>query len=409
MLKIQPRTLKGFRDFLPNEAILRQKVINSFKKSFEIYGFDPLETPTLEYADILLNKYGEEVDRLIYLFQDRGGRNIGLRYDQTVPLARIIAQYRNIIKPFKRYQIQPVWRAENTQKGRYREFVQCDIDIVGENSLLAEVEIIHLVLKTIKKLGFSKARMLINDREVFKDFSPKVITSIDKLEKIGEKKVVEELKEKGLKDAKKILIQIKKIKPTKKIKELFNLLTNLDLKEGVDFAFSPTLARGLDYYTGIIFELVDENYQGGSLGGGGRYDNLIGQFTSINIPAVGFAFGFDRIIDIIKDDHLLPEENTLSSVYVAYFKENMKDALKIADELRKSEINTEINLNEERKLEKQLKYADKKGIKLVVIVTPEELKKQSVILKKMKKKEQTIIPLSNLAQTIKNLLFTYDY
>ncbi len=409
MTKIQPRTLKGFRDFLPSEAILRQNVINSFKKSFEIYGFDPLETPAIEYADVLLGKYGEEADKLIYLFKDRGGRKIGLRYDQTVPLARIIAQYQNIIKPFKRYQIQPVWRAENPQKGRYREFIQCDIDIVGENSLLAEVEIINLVLKTIKKLGFSKARMLINDREVFKNLPTKVITSIDKLEKIGEKKVVEELKEKGLKEAKKILTQIKKINPTKKLKDLFNLLVNLDLKEGVDFAFSPTLARGLDYYTGIIFELVDENYQGGSLGGGGRYDNLIGQFTNINIPAVGFAFGFDRIVEIIKDNRLLPEENTLSSIYVVYFKENKEVALKIAEELRKSEINTDINLNEEKKLEKQLKYADKKGIKLVVIVAPEELKKQSVILKKMKKKEQMIIPLSNLTQTIKNLLTNYDY
>lgn len=409
MTKIQPRTLKGFRDFLPNESILRQKVINSFKKSFETYGFDPLETPALEYADILLNKYGEEVDKLIYLFNDRGGRMIGLRYDQTVPLARIIAQYQNIIKPFKRYQIQPVWRAENPQKGRYREFIQCDIDIIGEESLLAEVEIINLVLKTIKKLGFSKAKMLINDRAVFKNFSPKVINSIDKLEKIGEGKVVEELKKKGIKNAKKILDQIKKIKPTKNIKDLFNLLNNSDLKEGVDFAFSPTLARGLDYYTGIIFELVDENYQGGSLGGGGRYDNLIGQFTDINMPAIGFAFGFDRIVEIIKNNRLLPEETTLSSIYIAYFKETREAALKIAEELRKSEINTDINLNEERKLEKQIKYADKKGVKLVIIVAPEELKKQSVIIKKMKKKEQIIIPLPQLNQTIKKLLINYDY
>lgn len=409
MTKIQPRTLKGFRDFLPSESILRQKVINSLRKSFEIYGFDPLETPALEYADILLNKYGEEADKLIYLFKDRGGRNIGLRYDQTVPLARVIAQYQNIIKPFKRYQIQPVWRAENPQKGRYREFIQCDIDIIGENSLLAEVEIINLVLRTIKKLGFSKAKMLINDRAVFKNFSPKVISSIDKLEKIGEGKVVEELKKKGVKNAKKIINQIKKIKPTKKIKDLFSLLSNFELKEGIDFTFSPTLARGLDYYTGIIFELIDDNYQGGSLGGGGRYDNLIGQFTNIDMPAIGFSFGFDRIIEIIKENRLLPEETTLSSIYIAYFKENRDVALRIAEELRKSEINTDINLNEERKIEKQLKYANKKGFKLVVIIAPEELKKQSVILKKMKKKEQIVIPLSQLNQTIKNLLTNYDY
>lgn len=409
MTKIQPRTLKGFRDFLPSESILRQKVINSLRKSFEIYGFDPLETPALEYADILLNKYGEEADKLIYLFKDRGGRNIGLRYDQTVPLARVIAQYQNIIKPFKRYQIQPVWRAENPQKGRYREFIQCDIDIIGENSLLAEVEIINLVLRTIKKLGFSKAKMLINDRAVFKNFPPKIISSIDKLEKIGEGKVVEELKKKGVKNAKKIINQIKKIKPTKKIKDLFSLLSNFELKEGIDFTFSPTLARGLDYYTGIIFELIDDNYQGGSLGGGGRYDNLIGQFTNIDMPAIGFSFGFDRIIEIIKENRLLPEETTLSSIYIAYFKENRDVALRIAEELRKSEINTDINLNEERKIEKQLKYANKKGFKLVVIIAPEELKKQSVILKKMKKKEQIVIPLSQLNQTIKNLLTNYDY
>lgn len=392
--KITPQTLKGFRDFLPDQAIKRNWLINKLKNIFEKYGFDPLETPALEYASTLLGKYGQEADKLLYLFEDHGKRKVGLRYDQTVPLARIISQYQNITKPFKRYQIQPVWRAENTQKGRYREFLQCDIDIVGEKSLYADFEIIDLVLKSFKSLGFKKTKVLINDRKNFQNINNKFINSIDKLPKIGEEKVIEELIKKGLeKDkAQSLLNEIKNKKKTFDIEKLFSLLKNQGYQENIDFVYLPTLARGLDYYTGLIFEVIDEDYQAGSLGGGGRYDNLIGLFTGQDMPAVGFAFGFDRIIEAAESLNLLPNIKTNTQVLVTIFSPDLaKISLKIAEFLRKNNINTEVYLNEEAKLDKQLKYANKKNIPYVIIIGPEEAEKNLMKLKNMKTGEQKLI------------------
>lgn len=353
-----------------------------------------METPALEYASTLLGKYGQEADKLLYLFEDHGKRKVGLRYDQTVPLARIISQYQNITKPFKRYQIQPVWRAENTQKGRYREFLQCDIDIVGEKSLYADFEIIDLVLKSFKSLGFKKTKVLINDRKNFQNINNKFINSIDKLPKIGEKKVIEELIKKGLeKDkAQSLLNEIKNKKKTFDIEKLFSLLKNQGYQENIDFIYLPTLARGLDYYTGLIFEVIDEDYQAGSLGGGGRYDNLIGLFTGQDMPAVGFAFGFDRIIEAAESLNLLPNIKTNTQVLVTIFSPDLaKISLKIAEFLRKNNINTEVYLNEEAKLDKQLKYANKKNIPYVIIIGPEEAEKNLMKLKNMKTGEQKLI------------------
>ena len=197
MIKVQ--TLKGFRDFLPKDAKKRDYVINTLKRVFESYGFEPLETPTLEYEEILTGKYGDEADKLMYKFEDNGKRKVALRYDQTVPLARVISQYQNDLPlPFKRYQIQNVWRAENTQKGRYREFMQCDIDTVGSPSLFADAEIITCALECIKQLGFKNVKVLINDRSVFKDLKPTFVSAIDKLEKIGKDEVIKELVGKGM-------------------------------------------------------------------------------------------------------------------------------------------------------------------------------------------------------------------
>ncbi len=392
--KITPQTLKGFRDFLPSQAIKRNWLINKLKTIFEKYGFDPLETPAIEYASTLLGKYGQEADKLLYLFEDNGKRKVGLRYDQTVPLARIIAQYQNITKPFKRYQIQPVWRAENTQKGRYREFLQCDIDIVGEKSLYADFEIVDLVLKSFKSLGFKKTKVLINDRKNFQNIDNKFINSIDKLPKIGEEKVIEELIKKGLeKDkAQSLLNEIKNKKKTPDIEKLFSLLKNQSYQENIDFIYLPTLARGLDYYTGLIFEVIDEDYQAGSLGGGGRYDNLIGLFTGQDVPAVGFAFGFDRMIEAAESLNLLPNIKTNTQALVTIFSPDLAPiSLETAEFLRKNNINTEVYLNEEAKLEKQLKYANKKNIPYVIIIGPEEAEKNLMKLKNMKTGEQKLI------------------
>jgi len=283
MSKIQ--TLKGFRDFLPAEKRKRDFVLEKVKKGFEIFGFEPLESPAIEYASLLLGKYGEEADRLVYTFKDRGDRKVALRYDQTVPLARIAIQYKDkLSNPFKRYQIQNVWRAEKPQKGRFREFLQCDIDIINNPSLLADTEVIVCAINIAKKLGFKNTKMLINNRrEVFGDLSPKYISSIDKLDKIGKQGVISDLIKKGMdkKNAENKINSISNKKPTPDILSLFKYLEKFGLKENKDFVFEPTLARGLDYYTSTIFELTSSDYKSGSLGGGGRYDNLIGSFSII--------------------------------------------------------------------------------------------------------------------------------
>lgn len=402
MKKIKTQTLKGFRDFLPEEARLRQTIIQKIKENFSLFGFEPLETPALEYEETLLGKYGEEADKLIYLFKDRGGRKVGLRYDQTVPLARVIAQYQNLSKPFKRYQIQPVWRAENPQKGRFREFIQCDIDIVGESSFLADVEIITCALTTAKNLGLTKVKMAINDRQNFKNFKKEVVIALDKLEKIGEEGVIKELEKKGfpLDEAKKLLQKIKKISPSYILEKIFSCLKDYGFKENEDFYFLPTLARGLDYYTGPIFELILPDYQGGSLGGGGRYDNLIELFTGKAEPAVGFSFGFDRLVEVIKETQKLTFSSS-AKVLIAVFSSSFINAsLKITALLRKNNIKSEIYLNPEKKLDKQLKYADKKGIPYVVIIGPDEIKTNKFKLKDMKKKEQKEVDLENLIKIL---------
>jgi histidyl-tRNA synthetase len=402
---IQPP--KGFRDFLPEKSLQRNFLIEKLKTLFERFGFDPLETPTLEYAEVLLGKYGEEADKLIYIFEDKGGRKLGLRYDQTVPLARVVSQYQNLPKPFKRYQIQSVFRAENPQKGRFREFIQADIDIVGEESLLAEAEIIAASLKIFKELGFKKIKIFINDRKNFENLDKKVISAIDKLEKVGEEKVIEEIakiKSISCDEAKAILNQIKNKKPTETILKLFSLLKTYDLKEEEDFVFKPTLARGLDYYTGIIFEAVDDNYKGGSLGGGGRYDNLIGIFLENSIPACGFAFGFDRLLEAGNELNLFPKKSTATKVLVTIFSKNfIEKSIKVAAFLREKNINTELFLNPEKKLDKQLKYADKKGIPYVLILGEEEVKKNVVKLKNLKTGSQKDFSLEEALKILSNL------
>lgn len=395
---IQPRTLKGFRDFLPQEARKRQYVINTIKEVFTLYGFEPLETPVLEYEEILAGKYGDEGDQLMYRFEDQGKRRVAMRYDQTVPLSRVVAQYKNELPiPFKRYQIQPVWRAENTQKGRYREFLQCDIDTIGADSPLADAEIITTALSIYKKLGFKNFTILVNDRKVFENLSPKAITVIDKLKKIGEEGVYQELVEKKLvgtlQEAKILLQSLLDTQPTKRIAQIIDELEIL----GVDTSlvtFSPTLARGLNYYTGLIFEIESADYPYGSLGGGGRYNNLIGMFTDQQFPAVGFALGFDRTIEAMEAMELFPKELSLATaeVLVTIFSDTLKSqSLEVAKKLRDENISTEIYLGEIKEknpLEKQLKYANQKNIPFVIIIGEQEAEKSLLTIKNMQTREQ---------------------
>ena len=297
MIKAPP-TPKGFRDISPDLAQKRRQVINTMVSVLENYGFGPIETPTIEFAETLKGKYGEE-ERLIYEFADRGGRQLALRYDLTVPLARYVATY-NPQLPFRRYQIGQVFRGENPQRGRYREFTQVDFDTVGTNDLSEDAKIIACALIIVDRLGLKNRILFINDRQIFTGIDLKYVIAVDKLEKIGKEGVTKELQEKGLSasDAENLLRKIENSTETPTIKEIYRHLPKF-LPSGLTIEFRPTLARGLNYYTGAIFELIVQGSGGGSIGAGGRYDNLIGMFSKQQIPAVGFSFGLDRLIEAI--------------------------------------------------------------------------------------------------------------
>jgi histidyl-tRNA synthetase len=414
MRNIKPRTLKGFRDFLPIEAKKRQYVINILKKVFESYGFEPLETPALEYEEILLGKYGDEGDKLMYRFEDNGKRKVALRYDQTVPLARVVAQYQNELPmPFKRYQIQNAWRAENTQKGRFREITQCDIDTIGTSSVLSDAEIIEVSIVALQALGFKNIKILINDRENLKfktngialsqDRNILAVRAIDKLKKIGRDAVLKELEKDGFtKDEAQEVLQItEQTKLTSRLSEIFSLLKKLGVSD-TQYEFSPTLARGMDYYTGIIFEAEVKEYTVGSLGGGGRYDNLIGLFTNKSIPAVGLGFGFDRIVEAMEESNLFPANLDTTKVLVTVFSpELLSKSIEVCAILEKNNINQELYVDPNAKMEKQLKYADKKQIPYAIIIGPDEAKNNTITVKDLKVRAQKTIPFNQLLDLFK--------
>lgn len=409
--KNKPQTLKGFRDFLPEEMAIRQKVIDTLQEVFEYYGFEPLETPSLEYASTLLGKSGEEADKMVYTFKDKGGRDVGLIYDLSVPISKVLALYsQKIPLPFRRYQIQRVWRAEKPQKGRYREVLQCDVDIFGVASPLADAEIMAIIYQCLKKLNFAKFTIRINSRQVLfklisdlgikqQDKQLSILRSIDKLDKIGQAEVKKELKRKGLSGQKieKLLFLIKSAQPDENLKQLFNCLKWLGVDEKF-YRFDPTLVRGLDYYTSIIFEAIVTKPKIGSIAGGGRYDKLISDLGGQDIPATGVSFGLDRIYDVIKEKNLWPEISpTPTKVLVTIFSPKyLEKSIKITNQLRDVGINTELYLNSEAKLDKQLKYADRKGMPYVVIIGPEEVKNKTITVKNLKEKSQKTVAEKDL-------------
>lgn len=300
-MKKGPDTPKGFRDVTSDVAKKRRSTINEIAEVLEEFGFNPLETPSIEFADTLLGKYGEE-EKLIYQFEDKGGRSLALRYDLTVPLARYIANNLGLLTPsFARYQIGQVFRGENPQAGRYREFTQFDFDIVGDDSAESDAKVVAAAIKGARKVGLANAQMAINDRANFEKVPVDFVRAIDKMYKIGMDGVKKELDEKGYsEDEIKLVDRIRDTKPTESLAEIFKILNyKYKLEEGKDFFFDPTLARGLDYYTGIILELKPNGKpEDQSIGGGGRYDNLIGMFAGRKIPAIGFSFGLDRLVEV---------------------------------------------------------------------------------------------------------------
>jgi histidyl-tRNA synthetase len=290
-----PPTPKGFGDIIPDEARARRTMLNAIADVLEDYGFLPLETPTLEFAETLLGKYGED-EKLIYQLTDMGGRKLALRYDLTVPLARFVANNLGLLNPtFSRYQIGQVFRGENPQRGRRREFTQFDFDTVGSDDTKEDVRVIEAAIKGARKIGLENAIIQINDREIFDElgFTKEQIITIDKIDKIGSEEV------------EKITGSLEKLDKSEKTDRLVRIFDSLEkdgFKKEIDFTFNPFLARGLDYYTSTIFELkLDKAVGGLSVGGGGRYDNLIGMFAGRDIPAVGFSFGIDRIVDLIEN------------------------------------------------------------------------------------------------------------
>lgn len=414
MTKQTVQTLKGFRDFLPEESSQRQYVAEKIKEVFEIYGFVNLQTPTLEYASLLLGKYGDEADKLVYTFEDRGGRQIGLRYDQTVPTARVLSQYQNELpKYFRRYQIQNVFRADKPQKGRYREFTQCDCDIFGSTSPLADAELLACVDAVFKNLGFNSIKIEFNDRALLvENLSPftnekvdvySIIQSIDKLDKQSPETVIEELVDKGLKrqEAEAVLSKIDKIGISSNLKQI----VQKSLELGVDqktLVFNPKLARGLDYYTGLIFEVkVDDSTNRVSLGGGGRYDQLIEDLSGYKMPAVGVGLGFDRIVETCLQMGLIKNNQVGATVMLSFFDdENCQNkSMNIAKELRLAKIKTELFPTAD-KLGKQFKVAQQKQIPFVLVVGEDEIKNNKFTLKNMNSGEQELLTLEAIKQKL---------
>ena len=434
MSNIKARLLKGFRDLLPCDAIIKEKFLSNIKNTFENYGFSPIYTPALEYIDILTGKGGDENEKLMYRFQDNGQRDVGMRYDLTVPLARFVALHKNELNfPFKRYHIAPVWRAENTQKGRYREFYQCDCDIVGSDSVLSDVEIVSLINNTLSNLKIEDFLIKINSR-VFVDF----LFNIMKLDEEGKKKTAILMDKKDKLPIKVFDDELEKLLNNEQINIIneYFLIDNIDslqkfmskleiipdeLKNEIDkfkkifeyclfmnkhLKFDPLIIRGLDYYTGIVFETVlVESPQYGAIFSGGRYDGLVSLFTGEKIPAIGASIGISRLITALEErDFFGEKKNTVSDVIIFNLDEKIQSKyLDIACIFRKENIKTDI-YHENAKMKKQFKYAEKNGYRFAVIIGEDENEKNILKLKDLKNFSEKEMSLENAVREILSIL-----
>ena len=435
---IAPRTPRGFRDFLPDTMLRRNYVTDSIREVFHRFGFEPLDTPILELRETLFGKYGEDAEQLIFSAQHgRSSKDpLAMRYDLTVPLARVVGQYENRLSlPFKRYHIAPVFRGERPQRGRYREFWQCDADIVGVAGIAADAEIIMLMVQILERLGFPQFLIKINHRQLLTaigDFSgvpgaqlPDLYRSVDKFDKIGADGVRSELVERGI-DQEAVSRMMALLQAQQPGADSLDLIAEAigsddpglaDLRElrqmladgGVPaarYAFDFTMVRGLGYYTGPIFETVISEPNLGSITGGGRYDNLIGMFRRQSLPTTGTSFGLERIIDLMDELNLFPEHlgGTLVQALVTVFNEETRKAsLRIADELRRAGINTELYL-EGRKLGRQFTYADRKGIPLVAVAGPDEIERGVVKLRRLRDGRETAVEIARAGESARALL-----
>jgi histidyl-tRNA synthetase len=412
MTKEIPQVLKGFRDYLPKEQVARKKIISKISEVFERFGFAPLDTPSLESFELFKGKLGED-EKLMYKFMDLGEREVALRYDLTVPLARVFASNPDLPKPFKRYQIANVWRADKPQKGRYREFTQCDIDIIGAESRLADIEIISAMYAAYKALEVGEFVVKFNDRKLVDEVLTKLnipkdkivvfMRALDKLDKIGEEKVIEVLVQQGLE--KNILSRYSESmdKLTKTYEtEMRSSLTAAGVEQ---MKFDKFLMRGLDYYTGVVFEFgLVEKPEFGSVGGGGRYDNLIEKTTGIATPAVGGSIGFDRLFAALEDSGKIGSETTVEVIVFNLDQSLTAEYLNIVTELRNADINAEIYYDT-AKLDKQFKYAEARNIPLAIIYGSEEARLGKVNIKNLKEKQQFTVDLKDLIPQVKKMVW----
>jgi histidyl-tRNA synthetase len=402
MKKPNTQTLKGFRDILPADARKRQWVRDVMIKTAQSWGYEPIESPTLEPFELFQGEIGED-EKLFYKFTDNGGREVIMRYDQTVPTCRYVAaNYNDLTFPFRRYQVQPVFRAEKPQKGRYREFTQFDLDIFGVKGPEADAEVIAENLETYLNIGFKKPVIIFNSRELMKGIPYQAIVAIDKLSKIGREGVIKDMISKDIdqSQAEKYFEQIMNIKPDETIRTIINYLENSGF--GSEFyRFEPTLARSFSYSEGPIWEIVIEDYQVGSVGGGERYDSMVKRLTGLDIPATGVGFGFDRTVEAADQLGLIPTLNTSSRVLVTTIDPKYQDStLKVAKKLRQAGINTELYPNITSKIGKQFKYADKKEIPFAIVIGEEEVKNNQVSLKNLKTRDQEMMSVDEVIKKL---------
>ena len=400
-MKTQLQTLKGFRDFLPAEKRKRDYVLRQIIQTFELWGFAPLETPTIESLDLFKGQIGED-EKLFYQFKDNGDREVALRYDQTVPTCRVVAQYQNQLPGiFKRYQVQPVFRAEKPQRGRYREFLQCDADIFGTASPLADAEVIGLGLDIYRRLGFPQAKVYVNDRGLIKDLPYSAIVAIDKLDKIGETGVIETMVKNGipLDQAKQYLKRVRDLTPNDTVKTIFATLESYGFDQNW-YQFEPTIARSFAYSDGPIWEIRIAGYEAGSVLGGERFDGLTAKISGISIPATGFGLGFDRTVEAAQLLGLIPDLDDAVQVMVCNFDPSARSvSLRIANQLRQAGISTDVYPASD-KLAKQFKYASQSGIKFVAVIGEAELAQNQVTLKNMQTGEQKTLDADQVVAEI---------
>ena len=434
----KPSIPKGTRDFGQVEMARRNYIFDTIKSVFSLYGFQQIETPAMENIGTLMGKYGEEGDKLLFRIQNSGEKaslapEKGLRYDLTVPFARYVVQHREEISfPFKRFQIQPVWRADRPQKGRYREFYQCDVDVIGSDSLVGELELVQIVEEVYRRLGVNVC-LHINNRKILAGIAEvigapdkmiDITVAIDKLDKIGVESVNAELEERGLSTKavqalqpilnlsgstsdkltalKDILAQSEiGLKGVEELETLFGLIKHAGVQLNIELDLC--LARGLNYYTGAIFEVKALDAQIGSITGGGRYDNLTGIFGLPNVSGVGISFGADRIYDVLTELDLFPKElqSTTQVLFAAFGAEELRYALTWAKDIRAQGIAVEV-YPEPAKMKKQMGYADAKQIPFVAIVGGDEMAQNKVMLKNMSSGEQKLVSLNELANTLKS-------